>query len=153
LAGAHCPNGQLCPSHLARGYTGPMRRAVRPKADLRRGFLSVVAIAVIFLALAAPGALAQTYTVTNTSDSGASGDGSLRGEVIAANAHSGSDEIDFASGLTGTISLSGAGILITDPVDIEGPGPGQITIAQTSAHRVFDIEMPVEFQPVTIAGL
>jgi hypothetical protein len=111
-----------------------------------------LALAVLFLAVTTYAAQAQTYTVTNTSDSGGSGDGSLRGEVIAANAHSGADGIVFASGLTGTITFSGGGIVITDPVDIEGPGPTQITIAQTSAHRVVDIEMPGA-EPVTIAGL
>lgn len=97
-------------------------------------------------------AMAQTFTVTNTTDSGVAGDGSLRGEVKAANENPGPDSVLFAPGLAGTITFAGAGIGITDSVDIEGPGPAQITVTQTSAHRVFDIEVPVEFEPVTIAG-
>lgn len=98
-------------------------------------------------------AIAQTFMVTNTTDSGVAGDGSLRGEVKAANENPGPDSVLFAPGLAGTITFAGAGIGITDSVDIEGPGPAQITVTQTSAHRVFDIEVPVEFEPVTIAGL
>jgi parallel beta-helix repeat protein len=97
-------------------------------------------------------AAAQTFTVTNLSDSGAAGDGSLRGEVAAANANPGADTVAFAPGLTGTITFAGEGIVISDPVDIEGPGPGVVTIRQTAAHRVFNVEN-IEDKPVTIAGL
>jgi hypothetical protein len=107
---------------------------------------------VLFLAVAASGAQAQTYTVTNLGGSGVSGDGSLRGEVLAANAHSGADVINFAGGLSGTIVFTGAGIVISGPLDIEGPGPAAVSVAQTTAHRVFDIEA-IEGKPVTIAGL
>ena len=101
--------------------------------------IALVAIAVALLALAAS-ARAQTFTVTNLTDSGASGDGSLRGEVAAANANPGADTVVFASGLTGTIVFAGEGIVISDPVDIEGPGPGLVTIQQTAVHRAFDVE-------------
>jgi hypothetical protein len=103
------------------------------------------------LAAAGPAA-AQTYTVTNLGDSGAEGDGSLRGEVRAANAHEGPDTIDFAPGLSGTITFGGNGIVVDDPLDIEGPGPGQVTIEQTVAHRVFEVE-PAVGAAVKIAGL
>ena len=90
--------------------------------------------------------------VTNLSDSGGSGDGSLRGEVLAANSHAGADTVEFASGLSGTIIFAGIGIVISGPIDIEGPGPGAVTVAQTAAHRVFEIEA-IEGKAVTIAGL
>lgn len=111
-----------------------------------------MALAVLFSVTAAPGAQAQPYTVTNLTDSGVSGDGSLRGEVLAANAHPGADTINFAGGLSGTIIFAGAGIVISGPLDIEGPGPGAVTVAQTAAHRVFEIEA-IEGKAVTIAGL
>ena len=109
-------------------------------------------LAVLFLTIVAPAARAQTYNVTNLSDSGVSGDGSLRGEVLAANAHSGADTIEFAGGLSGTIVFAGAGIVIAGPIDIEGPGPAVVSVAQTAAHRVFEIEA-IEGKPVTISGL
>jgi hypothetical protein len=130
-----------------------MRKAARPRADLRRGVLAALALAALFLAFAAPGVQAQTYTVTNTSDSGVAGDGSLSGEIAAANASPGPDIVDFASGLPGTIALSGTGLQIEDPVDIEGPGPSQLVVSQTSpTHRVIHIELK-STGPVTIAGL
>jgi hypothetical protein len=110
-----------------------------------------VTIAAALLALAAS-AQAQTYAVTNLSDSGVAGDGSLRGEVAVANGNPGADTVVFAPGLTGTITFAGEGIIISDPVDIEGPGPAVVTIEQTAAHRVFNVEA-IEDNPVTIAGL
>ena len=68
----------------------------------------------------AAGARADTYTVTNTADSGA---GSLRQAILDANAHPGTDTIAF--------SIPGAGVqtiavpvtalpVITSPVVIDG---------------------------------
>jgi hypothetical protein len=118
---------------------------------LARPATAAAATALISLAVAAS-AQAQTFTVTNTSDSGVNGDGSLRGEVLAANANPGPDVIDFAGGVGGTITLSGDGLQIKDPLDIEGPGPGQLTVAQSSEKRVIHIDLPSP-GPVTIAGL
>jgi hypothetical protein len=118
----------------------------------RTVLLSAVALAVM-LVLAAP-AMAQTFTVTNLGDSGTAtpGDGSLRGEVRGANKHEGLDTIVFASGLTGTITFGISGIEIEEALDIEGPGPAQITIQQTVAHRVFGVEA-TPGEEVKIAGL
>ncbi len=116
----------------------------------RPGLLAATAL--VALAVSGPAQAAQTFTVTNLSDSGVSGDGSLRGEVLAANANAGADTINFASGLPGAITLSGEGLQIKDPVDIEGPGPGQLTVAQSSKKRVIHINLSNP-GPVTIAGL
>jgi hypothetical protein len=134
------------PIRHIRGFLPTMRR--RP---LARPGIAATAIALGLLAGPA-GAQAQTFTVTNTSDSGVTGDGSLRGEVLAANVNPGPDVIDFAGGVTGTITLSGDGLQIKDPLDLEGPGPGQITVAQSSAKRVIHLNMNSP-GPVTIAGL
>ncbi len=116
----------------------------------RAGLPAAAVIALAALAFAGA-AEAQTFTVTNLNGSGVSGDGSLRGEVLAANANSGADTIDFAGGLAGTITLS-AELQIKDPIDIEGPGPGQITVAQSAEKRVIHINLPSP-GPVTITGL
>jgi hypothetical protein len=115
--------------------------------------LPLVIVAVI-VGLAIPAsAWAQTYTVSNLTDSGVAGDGSLRGEVKAANANPGPDKIEFAPGLSGLILISGSGFVIQEALDIEGPGADQITIEQNAAnHRVFLIELG-ELGAVTLAGL
>jgi hypothetical protein len=113
--------------------------------------LAALAVAAALLVAAGP-AEAQTFTVTNLGDSGSAGDGSLRGEVKAANENPGADTIGFASGLTGTITLSGSGLQIEDAVDVEGPGPSQISVVQSSAQRVIHIHLAAT-GAVTIAGL
>jgi hypothetical protein len=113
---------------------------------------TTVVLAMAILGACAPVARAQIYTVMNHEDSGVNGDGSLRGELKAANEHEGPDTIVFTPGLTGTITLSGSGLQIEDEVDIEGPEPGQLTVAQSSAQRVIHIS-PTAPGAVTIAGL
>ena len=72
--------------------------------------------------LFAPAADAAMFTVTNLNNDGA---GSLRQAVIDANAAAGADTVVFQSGLTGTITLTGADSDIEfyfDGLDIRGPG-------------------------------
>ncbi|MEH2383464.1 MAG: hypothetical protein V7K27_32020 [Nostoc sp.] len=81
-----------------------------------------------------------TFTVTNTNNSGA---GSLRQEILDANALSGKDIINFGGlfndGLAHPISLTGSGLSITDDLTIQGTNPNLLTIKDDSASRVFDI--------------
>jgi parallel beta helix pectate lyase-like protein len=114
------------------------------------GILAV--IAAVLLASAAS-AQAQTYTVTNLTDSGVAGDGSLRGEVKAANSNPGADTITFAAGLSGTITISGSGLVVQGPTAIEGPGPTAMTVRQISGgHRVIQVKL-TEPGAVSISGL
>ena len=78
-----------------------------------------------------------TFTVTSLADSGA---GSLRAAISAANAASGPDTITFQSGLSGTITLSGGELLISDSLAIAGPGASRLTIDANEASRVFHID-------------
>jgi hypothetical protein len=90
----------------------------------------------------------STFTVTNLLDTGALGDGSLRGEIAAAQS---GDTINFAPSLLGqTITLTGGELAITRSLDIEGPGAKQLTVSGNHASRVFDISGGVT---VTIAGM
>jgi hypothetical protein len=123
----------------------------RVAAAASLALLALAAVAILGLASAASAA-AQTYTVSNLTDSGAENDGSLRGEVKAANGNPGPDTIGFAPGVTGTITFAGAGIVINGPLDIEGPGAGLLAIQQTAARRVFEIE-PSGGEAVKIARL
>jgi hypothetical protein len=85
-----------------------------------------------------------TFTVTNTNDSGA---GSLRQEILDANALSGKDIINFCGvfddGLAHTISLTGRGLNITDDISILGTNPNSLTVKNDNASRVFDITSSV----------
>jgi hypothetical protein len=126
----------------------PGAAAGAPRALLAAALVGIVAGPLAFAASAD----AQTFTVTNLSDSGAVGDGSLRGEVKAANESLGADDVIFAPGLSGTITFAQAGIVITDPIDIEGPGSGVVTIHETVPRRIFKVE-PIGYEPATIAGL
>ena len=78
------------------------------------------------------------------------GDLSLREAVQLANATLGAEEINFASGLNGTINLTIDQLLINDDVQINGPGAGQITVSGGNAFRVFDLQSNPD---VTITGL
>ncbi|HEY7423312.1 MAG TPA: right-handed parallel beta-helix repeat-containing protein [Gemmataceae bacterium] len=94
----------------------------------------------------------STLTVTNNSDTGVKGDGSLRGEIAAA--HNG-DTIKFAlSPGSQTIKLNSE-LVINKNLDIEGPGATKLTISGQNASRVFDLEgsnTHVEIEDLTIAN-
>jgi hypothetical protein len=78
----------------------------------------------------------STFTVLNLADSG---DGSLRAAVQAAEASPGPDEIDFAPGVRGTISLTRGELFITDDLTINGPGADVLTVSGNDASRAFDV--------------
>jgi hypothetical protein len=114
----------------------------------RRLAVALVALAAL---LGATSASAQTFTVTNLENAGP---GSLREAVKEANALAGADTIGFAPGLAGTITLSGTGLTINESVEIDGPGSGQLTVAQvTEEHRVFKVGELAAPGAVTLAGL
>lgn len=92
----------------------------------------------------------NTYWVTNTLDAGA---GSLRAAVAAANAHPGADDIRFKQPAWGTITLASQ-LLISDAVDIDGPGAGKLTVSGGNATRVFNIAAGVtaSLEDLTVAN-
>lgn len=87
------------------------------------------------LLLCAGFAQASTFSVNNTSDSGA---GSLREAIVAANANSGPDTIQFNIPGPGVkmIQLASALPPITDPVNINGYNPETPTL-RTEIHGEF----------------
>src|SRR5262244_2100048 len=78
---------------------------------------------------------ATTFTVTNTGDNGGvnpapgAGTGTLRQAIVDANAMAGADIINFAAGVTGTITLGSALPPITQDVTIHGPGASVLTVS------------------------
>jgi hypothetical protein len=101
---------------------------------------TLAAVTCVCLTLALPAICrAATLTVTNTSDSGVAADGSLRGEIAAANPGDGSLRGEIASANPGdTIQFSVTGtISLTSPLTISK----SLTIDGTSARG-----------PITIVG-
>lgn len=90
--------------------------------------------------------MGTSLVVSNLNDSGA---GSLRQAVLDANAFPGMNTITFVSGLSGTLTLTGGGLAITDSVQIRGPGSGAVTISGNNQSRIFAINAP----DVSIEGL
>jgi hypothetical protein len=94
--------------------------------------------------------LLSALTVENLNDGGA---GSLRQAVEDANDLAGTDVIEFARGLKGTISLSSGQLTITDDLTIDGPGARKLTISGNNASRVVNVaETDVTIEGLTIAN-
>jgi hypothetical protein len=91
----------------------------------------------------------STLVVTNNSDTGISGDGSLRGELAAA---ASGDTIAFAGSLKGkTITLTQGELALSRSLTIAGPVANPVTISGHHASRVFDITSSSAI--VTLSGL
>ncbi|HLJ96741.1 MAG TPA: hypothetical protein VKU02_26445 [Gemmataceae bacterium] len=87
----------------------------------------------------------STLTVTNPADSG---DGSLRAAIALAQS---GDQIAFDTSLKGqTITLTSGQLAITQRLDIEGPGAGQLAVSGNHASQIFAVSGGVT---VTIPGL
>jgi hypothetical protein len=91
----------------------------------------------------------STFTVNNLLDSGA---GSLRQAILDANSHAGADLVQFANGLTGTISLNSE-LDVRGNVTIQGPGSGTLAVSGDDATRVISVATGanVENDGLTIA--
>jgi hypothetical protein len=93
-------------------------------------------------------ALPSTLVVTNTSDTGVSGDGSLRGEILAATS---GDTIVFADSVQGIILTNASGELaLSKSLDILGRADNPVVISGYTS-RVFDITS--SSATVTLFGL
>src|SRR5262249_41590454 len=69
-------------------------------------------------------------------------------------AGSGTDEIRFLAGLSGTIPLSEGQLQIRSNLTITGPGAGVLSVSGNNASRVFDVTDPTATAfNVTISGL
>ena len=121
------------------------REAARTRRRLAAGAITTAAVGAL-----APVAQAADFPVTNTNATGA---GSLRQALEDANAAAGADSVSFASAVTGTINLNNDDLDITDPVAVNGPGAGVLTIVggTDNAFDIYDMSAPA--QAVTISGL
>jgi hypothetical protein len=93
-------------------------------------------------------ALLSPFTVSNLDDGG---EGSLRQAIVESNRTPGPNEIDFATGLGGTITLTSGQLTITDnDVTIVGPGEGSLSVSANGNSRVFQISSGVT---ATLSGM
>lgn len=92
-----------------------------------------------------------TYTVNNLNDSGS---GSLRDAIGQADAHFGPDVVQFAPGLSGTISLGDNVLEVSDDLTIDGPGANMLTVQGDGANPVFQVDAKVigRIDGLTISG-
>ncbi|MCB1765956.1 MAG: hypothetical protein KDJ22_07820, partial [Candidatus Competibacteraceae bacterium] len=100
---------------------------------------------ILFLSL--PFAHADTYTVTNLTDSGA---GSLRQAILDANINTGVNNTIDLSSLSGQLLTQGNLNITTGTVDIKGPGADVLTIIGNGNQRIFEISSGAT---ATLSGL
>ena len=130
------------------------RPGTRGRATLAAGAATLGATA-----LFVPAADAATFTVTSMADDGS--DGTLRKEIQDANAAPGDDVITFASGLSGTITLSSADNFTGSDIEvsygglqIQGPGADQLTVDGGGGGRIFTLyNFSEQDTPASISGL
>ena len=102
-------------------------------------------------AIAASGAQAADYPVTNTNGLGP---GSLRDAITTSNIALGADTISFTADATGRIELASALPAITGPLAINGPGADKLTVDANGNGSAFSITVtPNAGIPVSISGL
>ncbi len=116
---------------------------------LRRAAQSMTAFALILMG----GGMvrAATFTVTSTVDPGDGlcsaagvGDGcTLREAIAAANATMDADVIEFAAGVTGTITLQSAAgpLVVRSRITINGPGARLLAVSGNVQHRLLTVDV------------
>jgi len=85
--------------------------------------------------------LLSTYVVQNLNDSGT---GSLRANIALAQ---NGDTIKFATGLTGTITLTSGPLTVQTGVTIKGPGADKLTVSGGGSSGEFLVESPYGTPP------
>ncbi len=104
--------------------------------------------------------LLAVLTVTTTADTTDANDGltSLREAIVATNALSGADTINFDPALTAngpaTIVVNPANLRITDALAINGPGANLLTIRPNKGGQIFNIsDASANLLDVSLSGL
>src|SRR5215208_466288 len=109
---------------------------VRGYLLFRVGVLAMLTMLLVLTFVCASAAWATTFTVTNTNDSGA---GSLRAAIEQANANAGSDQIVFADGVSGTITLASSLPTITGEAELAINGGGDVTVSGNHEVGIFEV--------------
>jgi hypothetical protein len=117
---------------------------------------SAVAFVLLLVALAAPQALAATYTVNTTGDPGGAGctggTCSLRQAIAVVNAGSGGDQVVLPAG---RIILNGSVLSVSKPVTITGAGARASIVDANAGSTIVTISSaasPSAIEEVTLTG-
>lgn len=155
---SHCPASEACKDRQDRAAARQRRLASDRSLEFPGRALALRSTIPLLAALGllAPAAMAATYTVTNTNDSGP---GSLREAITLANATDEHDTIGFNAGFGYiTISLATALPALTKPVTIDGttqtglgPAPRvRIDASGTPSGNVLRLEAPACIAPTCV---
>jgi hypothetical protein len=94
--------------------------------------------------------LLSVFTVSNTDDGGS---GSLRQAILDANVAAGTDQIQFDPNVKGTIVLISGEPVITDDLEIDGPGADVLAIGLNPNVLIFSVaDATVQMNRLTITG-
>ena len=122
----------------------------RLRRERRRKAAGAIGATAIGTAILAPGAAADTFTVTNLDNNGP---GSLRRAVNLANGNPGLDQVVFQSSLSGVLALNSA-VYIYDGVEIAGPGANQVTVDGQGGDRILSLYgLPADNRRVAVSDL
>src|SRR5262249_40571579 len=139
-----CRYSGLSARPLARDGVLPRNTPLQTSQTMKISSPSIItAVSISWVVLATTSALAATFVVTNTADSGS---GTLRSALASA---TNGDTVN-ATGVSGTILLTSGELVVSNSVTILGPGPGLLAVNGNSAGRVFHICSNLV---VTISGL
>ncbi len=97
-------------------------------------------------------AFAADYSVGNLNDSGA---GSLRQALTDANFNPGPDTVSFQAGVSGVLPVTGGALIITDAVEVTGPGSQALQLSGNgfdTVLSVFSSSGPVRVSSLGITG-
>ena len=120
---------------------------VRRYLLFRVGVLAMLTTVLLLIVVCVSTAWATTFTVTNTNDSGP---GSLRTAIAQANAKAGFDQIVFADGVSGTITLASSLPPITDGAGLAINGGGDVTVSGNHKVGVFEV-LTTDFDEAKLA--
>lgn len=100
---------------------------------MKTAIILLINAVILFLRSFVPGAKAAVITVTSTNDSGP---GTLRAALASASSN---DAISFALSLPANIRLTSGELLVTNSLNIIGPGSADLVVNGNAASRVFHI--------------
>src|SRR5262249_48470264 len=115
---------------------GRVSRRRKEQHPMRHPRFLTIAAGAALLAFGSAGAQAATFSVTNVNDNGS---GSLRQAILDANAAPGADRIVFGQFVFGAITLFSGQMVVTEALDIQGPGPRILTVDADRTSRIFEI--------------
>ena len=147
---------------MNRARTRELEREQRRGKRRARQASAAAVIALGAGAALAPGASAATFTVNSNADTAAptpcDATCTLRDAIDAANANAAADTINFASSVTGQITIANSGnpFPVDSAMQINGPGAGTLAISGNGNSQIFYVQpdnVGADNDPVTISGL